>query len=234
MKTKNIIYILAVICLTFIIPGCEIAPDPGFDGQISGSVKDSNGNPVYSDILANTIIVNALGEGDISPIIIRVNGQGTFAYTKIFPKKQKIWLTGPIYASAGDTVNADFSGGQAVTQDFVVEPYISLDLQLKSVPADSTVTVTYSLTGNRGKVIATRQIYCSTAPYPTSRTSSGPYYATFTKTVTTNSGETKFTGLKWGTRYYIRMGANGKTGSANDLMNYSQQIVIDTPVKSKK
>jgi hypothetical protein len=234
MKTKNILYILAVICLTVLIPGCEIAPDPGFDGQIYGSVKDSNGNPVYSDILANTIIVNALGEGDVSPIVIRVNGQGTFAYTKLFPKKQKVWITGPIYTSVGDTIDVDFSGGQSITQDFVVEPYISLDLALKSEPVDSTVTVTYTLTGNRGKVISARQIYCSTAPFPTSRTSSGPYYATFTKSVTSNTGETKFTGLKWGTRYYIRMGANGKTGSVNDLMNYSQQIIINIPGKTKK
>jgi hypothetical protein len=80
-------------------------------------------------------------------------------------------------------------------------------------------------------VITARQIYCCTSPFPTSRTGSGPYYVTFTKSVTTNTGETKFTGLKWGTHYYIRIGANGKTGTANDLMNYSQQIIVDTPEK---
>ena len=233
MKTKNILYILAVTFMIVLLPGCEIAPDPGFDGQINGMVTDLSGNLVCSDILANTIIVNALGDGDVSPIIIRVNGKGEFNYTKLFPKKHKIWITGPVYISADDTVNLDFSGGKTFTQDFVVEPYISLDLQLKADPADSTVTVTYALTGNQGKTITKREIYCSTAPFPTSKTSSGPYYATTTKSVSSNSGEQKFTGLKWDTRYYVRMGANGKTGSATDLMNYSEQIIVNIPKKTK-
>lgn len=233
MKTKYIFFKLVLVSIIVFVQGCEIAPDPGFDGQINGTVTDLSGNPVCSDILANTIIVNALGEGDITPIIIRVNGKGTFAYTKLFPKKQKVWITGPVYTSADDTVNLDFSGGKSFTQDFVVEPYISLDLQLKADPADSTVTVTYSLIGNQSKSITKREIYCSTAPFPTSKTSSGPYYTTTTKSVSSNTGEHKFTGLKWGTKYYIRMGANGKTGTANDLMNYSEQIMIDTPQKTK-
>ena len=233
MKTRSILYILSILSLPLLMAGCEIAPDPGFDGQITGTVADENGNPVCSDILANTIIINALGEGDVSPIIIRVDGEGSYNYTKLFPKKHKVWIAGPVFAQADDTVSFDFSGGAEFTHDFVVQPFITVDLQLKSVPADSTVTVTYSLTGNNGKVITARQIYCSTAPYPTSRTSSGPYYSTITRSVTTNGGEQKITGLKWGTKYYIRMGANGKTGTANDLMNYSEQIVINTPNKTK-
>lgn len=233
MKTKNIFFILAFVSIIVFVQSCEIAPDPGFDGYINGTVTDLSGNPVCSDILANTIIVNALGESDISPIIIRVNGKGTFAYTKLFPKKHMVWITGPVYTSVDDTVNLDFSGGNSITQDFVIEPYITLDLQLKSDPTDSTVTVTFTLTGNQGKTITKREIYCSTSPYPTSKTGSGPYYTTVTKTVTTNTGEQKFTGLKWGTKYYIRMGANGKTGAANDLMNYSEQIIVNIPTKTK-
>lgn len=233
MKTKNIFYILVLVSIIVFVQGCEIAPDPGFDGQISGTLTDLSGNPVCSDILANTIIVNALGDGDITPIIIRVNGKGTFAYTKLFPKNHKVWITGPVYTSTDDTVYLDFSGGKSFTQDFVVEPYISLDVQLKADPTDSTITVTYSLTGNQGKTITKREIYCSTAPYPTSKTSSGPYYTTTTKSVSSNTGEQKFTDLKWDTRYYIRMGANGKTGSANDLMNYSEQIIVNIPKKTK-
>ena len=233
MKTKNLLYILAVTFMIVLLPGCEIAPDPGFDGQINGMVTDLSGNPVCSDILANTIIVNALGDGDVSPIIIRVNGKGEFNYTKLFPKNHKVWITGPVYTQSDDTVNIDFTGGAELTQNFVVQPYITVDLQLKSEPTDSTLTVTYSVAGNNGKVVTARQVYCSTSPYPTSKTGSGPYYATVTKSVTSNTGEQKFTGLKWDTRYYIRMGANGKTGSATDLMNYSEQIIVNIPKKTK-
>jgi len=231
MKAKYISIVLAVIAVSFAIQSCEMVPDPGFDGSISGTISDASNSPVYSDILTNNIIINALGAGDLSPTIIRVDGKGNYYYSKLFPKAYKIFLKGPVYVVSPDTARLDFSGGNTIAQNFVVEPYLTVKMQIVSVPTDSTVSVNYTVVGNRGKVPAVREIYCCTSPYPTKAVGTSAYYQTITKVVTTDVGTTKITGLKWGTKYYIRMGANGKTGSANDLMNYSDQLTIQIPTK---
>ncbi len=231
MKARHLSIILAGIAVIFAFQACEMVPDPGFDGSISGTITDAANSPVYSDILANTIIVNALGEGDISPTIIRIDGEGKFSYTKLFPKEYKVFIKGPVFVSTPDTARLDFSGGNALVQNFLVVPFLSLKVDLVSAPIDSTVSVNYTIVGNQGKTATTREIYFGTSPHPTNKIGTSAYYSTITKTVTTDSGTIKVTGLKWGAKYYIRMGANGKTGTTNDLMNYSNQLTITTPKK---
>lgn len=224
MKT-NIVNFVLILGLFGSLCSCEIAPDPGFDAVLQGKVLDDTQAPVFSDILSNNVIINALGERDATPIVIRVKGDGTFTNTKMFPKKYKCWVQGPVFRNAPDTTLIDLSGGQSINQDFSVVPFLNIKLSLKGTPAENSVTLTYNIVGNRTKRAALREIYVSTVPFPTRSIGSGPTYATITTTVTNDSGERQITGLAKKTKYFIRMGANG-TG---DLMNYSEQIVITTP-----
>jgi hypothetical protein len=223
---KNYIhYFVLLLGIVSCFWSCEIAPDPGFDAALQGKVIDDTKAPVFSDILSNNVIINALGERDATPIVIRVKGDGTYTNTRMFPKKYKCWVQGPVFRNAPDTTLIDLSDGQSIAQDFSVVPFLNIKLALKGTPAENSVTLTYTITGNRTKRAATREIYVSTVPFPTRSVGSGPTYTTFTAALTTDSGERVITGLAKKTKYFIRMGANG-TG---DLMNYSEQIVITTP-----
>jgi hypothetical protein len=231
MRTSYSLQFFAIVVIFFALQSCEMVADPGFNGTISGTLVNKSNVPVYADILTNNLIINAKGEGDISPTIIRVDGKGKYSYSKLYPKVYKIYVNGPVFLSSPDTARIDFSSGNSVVQDFVVEPFVTVNLQLAGTPIDTTVTVNFSATGNQGKIPAVREIYCCTSPYPNRNIGTSAYYSTVTKVVTTDSGVLKITGLKWGVKYYLRMGANGKTGTANDLMNYSDQVIAQIPKK---
>lgn len=223
--------ILKILCLSSIGLLCSIAiscdkiiTDFGFDGSISGTVKDASGKIVPGDITSNSFVVKAQGEGDIVAIDIRVKGDGTFQNTKLNPVKTKVWISGPIFPH--DTINIDFSKTKIVVQDFVVVPFITLAPPvIEGSPTTTSVRITYSITGNNGKTASKRQIFCSTVPYPTSTIGSGPYYTTKTVDLSNNSGTVDVTGLTSGTKYYLRVGAQASGAG----YNYSDQIIFNTP-----
>jgi hypothetical protein len=216
---------LLIALLLIIISSCEFREtDFGYNGTIKGSVKDSNGNIIFSDVLVNNVVVNLLGDGDMQSIIVRVKGDGTFQNTKIFPKKHKIWVSGPVFPS--DTVYNDFSATVSMEKDFVVVPFISPNISNATVSGTS-INVSYSIAVNPGKTHNKSEIYCSTAAYPTAAIgTSAPFYSTKTVALTALSGNASITGLTSGQKYYVRIGslANGTT-----LMNYSNQIILTIP-----
>jgi hypothetical protein len=205
---------------------CEkIITDYGNDRSISGILKDPSGIVVPGDITSTNLSVKALGEGDIVTTDMRVHGDGTYSHTKLYPKKYKIYVTGPI-TMVDDTLNVDFSIDKSVIKDIVVTPFLSLTKPaVVGSPTATTIDVSYAITASSGKTVSKRALYCSTVPYPNASTGSGPFYATKTVTLNTDSGNASVTGLTSKTKYFIRIGAQA-TGATG--FNYSDQIEITT------
>lgn len=221
---SNLKLFVLLVFLMATMMNCEYQEtDFGFDGTIKGVVKDSEGNPVYGDILVNDIVVNLLGEGDQQAIQVRVDGAGEFMNTKIFPKVYKISITGPVVPPA--EITHDFSATQDFAQDFVVTPFIT-PKAIKATVTGTSVAVEYSIVANAGKTITKSEIYCSTAKYPTA--SIGNYGTTYVTKVaalgTSVVGTATIPGLEPGKRYYIRVGS---LAAGNTLFNYSNQIEIN-------
>jgi hypothetical protein len=212
--------------LLLTLTNCERGvTDFGFDGSISGTVKDQAGNIVPGTTTSNAMTVQVMGETDKVVTIIRIKGDGTYQNTKLFPSKYRIWISGPA-TLVGDTVRADLSAERVLMKDLVVVPFISIKPPTAGASTATSLDVNFDMTANSGKTVATREVFCSTNPYPDASTGSGPYYDTKRVALTTNSGKTTVTGLVSKTKYYIRIGAQA-TGASS--MNYSDQITVMTP-----
>jgi hypothetical protein len=223
---RKIQHIVVGLSILLFWTGCnEDVTDFGFDGAISGVVKDAAGNIVAGDITSNTIVVKALTEGDIVTTDIRVNGDGTYQNTKLYPKPTKIWITGPVTVT-GDTLRVDFSENKIVEHDFVVTPFITVKPPVSSASTANSITVNYEMVPNNGKVPNLREVYCSTNPYPNASTGSGPQFVTFKVSLADNSGSATISGLTSKTKYFIRAGARA---AGSSVLNYSEQIEVTTP-----
>jgi hypothetical protein len=209
------------------VTGCEVEDitDFGFDSAISGTVKDQEGNIVAGHITSNNLVVQALGEGDEVTTDMRVKGDGTYQNTKLYPKKYKIWISGPV-TLATDTLVIDFSQEKVVMKDLIVIPFVTINQPVVvGSPTLSTVDINYDMIGNEGKVVSARELYCSTNPYPDASTGSGSFYETKTVALAADEGSVSVTDLAPKTKYYIRIGAKASGASG---FNYSEQIVVTT------
>jgi hypothetical protein len=228
MKLLRKIKVLIFLSLVFLwITSCERENivDFGNGGAISGTVKDPDNNVVAGSITSATLVVRALGDGDQVTTDMRVNGDGTFQNTKLYPKEYKIWIAGPVSMTT-DTLVIDFSKEKVVTKDLIVSPFITVSPPVVvGSPSATTVDISYDITGNDGKVVSKRELYCSTNPFPDANTGSGPFYHSKKVSLGTDTGNIPVTGLTANTKYYIRIGAQA-TGASG--FNYSEQIVITT------
>jgi len=218
---RYISFIVLLLCITI---SCEkTITDFGFDGSISGTVKDASGKIVPGDITSNNLLVKALLDGDEVAIDLRVQGDGTFQNTKLFPGKFTVSISGPIFNVEPIIIN--LSGGKSVVNDFTIVPYITIDSPVISGnPASTSVTINFRIKGNQDKVPSKREIYCSTVAYPTATIGSGPFYQTITKGLDIDEGSASVEGLTPNTKYYLRIGAQASGAG----MNYSEQIVFNT------
>lgn len=197
----------------------------GFDGSISGFLKDQSGTIVSGDITSSLLVVNALGQGDAARIEMRVSGDGSFQNTKLFPKPYKIWVTGPV-TMQDDTLRIDLSQEQTVMKVIIVIPYLNLKKPtLVGSPTASALTIAYEISGNPGQTPALRELYVSTNPYATGSTGSGPTYTTKKVILPANKGEVVVPGLSSKTKYYVRLGAQA---SGAKSYNLSDQISVET------
>ena len=156
---------------------------------------------------------------------MRVKGDGTYQNTKLYPKNYRIWVTGPI-TLVDDTLRVDFTKNKEVSHDFVVTPFISLDMPvLVGSAASTTAVVSFAMTTNSGKTVSKRELYCSTNPYPNASTGNGPFFHSVKVNLTANSGSANITGLTANTTYFVRIGAQA-TGATG--MNFSDQITFTT------
>jgi len=220
---KIVIYLLFLMA---VLTSCEYeVTEFGFEGTVIGMVKDASGTPVFADLTTNTLVVKLLGEGDKVPVDIRVNGEGKYQNLKMFPKKHKVWLEGPIVKS--DTVSIDFALNKEVVQDFSVVPLVISKITGGSATSGTSVKVDYTITPASGITVKKMEIYCSTVPYPTTSTGSQTnVYFTSKTNLTALSGSVTVTGLTAATKYYIRIGTQGGTSV---LYNFSNQIIVNTP-----
>jgi len=225
MKTykTSILFLLVIVAIT--AHECSyIETDFGFDGSIKGTVKDSNGTPLYGDINSNNVIVRLLGENDSEPIDIRVNGDGTYRNSMMFPKPHKVWVEGPIVYS--DTVVIDFSTDADQIHDFTVTPLVKPNIA-NGTANGTSIIVEYSIVPDGSVTVSKKEIYCSTVKYPTSSIGSMTnVYTTKTVTLPALSGNATITGLVSGTKYYLRIGSLANTSK---IMNYSNQIEVTVP-----
>lgn len=228
MKVFNYVKQFTVIMsLLILMTGCnQDITDFGFDGSFSGTLKDGSGNMVAGDITNNNLVVKLLGEGDKVTIDLRVKGDGTYQNTKIFPKKSKIWVTGPVTMTT-DTLRVDFASNNVINHDFVVVPFITVKTpSVVGAPTASSITLSYEMVPNSGKVPDLRQVFVSTNPYPNATTGSGPFFHTVVATMTTDTGNVTVSGLTSKTKYHIRVAARAKGATA---LNFSDQIIVTTP-----
>lgn len=210
--------------------GCnEPVYDFGFDSQLTGTVKDSGGNPVSGDIRLATYSVHALGELDLVPMVMRIKGDGTFTNNKLYPQSYKVTLRGPFIESVTDTVVVDLSGGKSVTQDFTVTPFLTIpEPTISGSPTSTTVTVNYSITGNGGNIPNLREVYVSTVSWPTRTTGNGMGFRTRLVVLPDDQGSVLVDGLEAGQTYFVRIGARA---DGQSLFNHSEQISFTTPGK---
>ena len=154
---KKFRYILPVYLAFLVAVSCEdTITEYGFDGSVSGTLKDPSGLIIPGDLNSNNLVINALAEGDVIPIVIRVGGDGTFQNTKLFPVHTTISVSGPVFPV--EPVDADLSGGKNYEHDIVVTPFISIDTpSVSGTPSGSSVDINYSMAGNGGKVAAVRE-----------------------------------------------------------------------------
>lgn len=208
------------------LAGCDKPiTDFGYNGSITGTIRDANGNIVPGDITSSSFIVRVKAEGDISTIDMRVKGDGTFGNTKLYPAKSKVWISGPVVAASSDTVELDLSATPVITHDFVVTPVFSLSTPgIVGTPTANSVSISYIITANSSKTPNKRELYCSTIPFPNTSTGSGAYYSTIKVTLSSNSGTANVTGLAPNTNYFVRIGAQ----SSSTPMNFSDQITFTT------
>ncbi len=227
---KMIGKIVATLCgclLLGMLTGCKTTiAEFGFDGSVSGTLKDAGGQIVSGDVTSNSLIIRLLGENDLVTTDIRVNGDGTYRNTKLFPQKYKMWVVGPV-SWTGDTVRVDFASEKTVVKDFQVTPFLRVAAPtVVGTPSASEVNVAYEITAADGQAVAIGELYCSTNPYPTTTTGSGPFFDTRKITLTGNTGDITVTGLAAKTKYFIRVAAQA---SGTSMFNFSDQVVITTP-----
>lgn len=218
----NYMKFLMLVIVSLSMIRCEFqVTDFGFDGSISGVVKDNNGTPLHGDLSSNNLVVKLLGENDEQALEIRVKGDGTYQNIKMFPKKHEVWIEGPIVSS--NHVTVDFEANPNQTLDFTVTPLI-LPVISNGTGSGSSINVDYTISPNDGNTVKKMEIYCSTVQYPTAATGSRTnVYFTKKVSLTQLSGSITIDGLETGVDYHIRIGAQAE-GSA--IMNYSNQVEV--------
>lgn len=187
-------------------------------------MKDKSGDIIAGDITTTDFIVKALGAGDVVTTDMRVMGDGTFQNNKLYAKKYKIWVSGPV--TTQDTFSVDLAAEKAVVHDFIVDPFVMVNTPAVSGNLTATtVDIQYGMTPQSGRTITKRELYCSTNPFPNAIIGSGYGYTTTKVTLTGDSGTATVSGLVTKTTYYIRIGVQTTDGHG---FNYSQQIEITT------
>ncbi|MBN8860088.1 MAG: hypothetical protein J0H29_16950 [Sphingobacteriales bacterium] len=162
---------------------------------------------------------------------LNIDTSGYFTNVKILPGDYTIY--GSIKAAfTSDSAKVSLSAGSTNEVKLVIEPWISVQQRLVSVQ-DTTVTVSYSINGNKGKVPAFHAIAWSTSPKPTANTYPGGNRNMYTPEAGANNGTFTYTitGLKWNTTYFIVTGARIDDAVVNPTkdFNYAKQIIIRTP-----
>ncbi|MBM1105875.1 carboxypeptidase regulatory-like domain-containing protein [Aurantibacter crassamenti] len=225
----NLSVVLMALGVTFLTGCSEEVKDFGFTGQISGTILDQNGNPVAGDASNAELTVFLLGEEDRVPLELRVNNDGTFTNTELYPQSYTLTITGPIDAPAPQ--NVDLTVG-AVQNDITVTPYIVV-AEPSATISGSNISVSYSISPSTGHLVDEIKVLVSTVKKVGVNTGSGARWQTLEANPVDNSGtavvalDTDFLEAveKWGDgAITVRIAAKSDQTSA---WNLSLPIVVD-------
>ena len=228
MKTyKKIIRYFWLIAIIGLFSNCnDPVIDFGFDSSISGNVLDNARNIVSGDLNSNNIVVKALGTSETVPKIIRVDGEGFYQNTKLFPQPYKFWIEGPFVSVEIDTIFVDLSSNKNDKLNFTVTPLLSIATpELNGSATSTTISINYNIIENDGNEIKSAVAIFSTIPYPTGSTGSGPFYTTIKVSIDNKSGSVSTDELESGVTYFVRIEAKA-VGAIS--YNYSDQLMVTT------
>jgi hypothetical protein len=222
---KKSIFILLTVLVAIAQEGCyKYTAEPEY-ATLKGS---------FVDKFTNTTL--DVGNITLSPAF-SVNGSmnldtaGNFQNTKILPGAYSIY--GSIRAAfTSDSAQITMEAGQTTTVDLQIEPWISVQQKMVTV-MDTTITIQYTIQGNRDMLPARHVISWSVAPKPTVSTYPGGNRNFYTPAAGANNGTFSYTitGLNWNTTYFITTGAridNAVLNPSNDY-NYARQVIVKTP-----
>ena len=214
------------VMLLFLASCVDPIYDYGYDGELTGSILDPNGNVVSGDIKVATFAVHAHGELDHDPMVLRIKGDGTYANTKLYPQSYEVSLVGPFIESPVPPVTVDLTGGKKIEKDFTVTPFLTIsEPSIAGNPSSNQISVNYTITGNGGGTADIREIYVSTVSWPTRTTGSGAGYFTRLAELDDNQGTAIIDGLQPNTQYFVRIGARA---AGQGFFNHSTQIPVTT------
>ncbi|WP_343556364.1 hypothetical protein [Sphingobacterium sp.] len=221
---NNIIYFL-IVSIGLTISSCykyTIEPDYGtlsgeFVDKFSGTNLD-----VGNITLSPSLSVN----GNMN-----LDTAGHFYNSKILPGAYTLY--GSIKAAfTSDSALIDMKPGIKTEVKLEIEPWISVKQKVVDV-VDTTITINYSIKGNRNMIPARHVIAWSTSPKPTVSVYPGGNRNFYTPNTGSENGtfNYKITGLKRNTTYFIVTGArtNDPVKNPSNDYNYARQIIIKTP-----
>ena len=227
------IKLLLLAVLTLNLSGCEL--DERVDdltGGYEGAFIDRlTGEKVATEYYGAKLKLLDLEYGNVAvPLEYNTLPEGTYRNTKVYPSRYKVWANGPFFEL--DTIYGDIRSFKKM--DLIVTPNVTLKIKKVEVLYGITanVTFTYQVNDERSKNQEIGLVY-GKEQYPGQRTAmneseSGSHtYKRIKKNLTELSGEfTETPFLNPNSTYYLR--ALGRTESAGDYWNYSEQTVINT------
>ncbi len=221
MKMRNIFYLLPVIIS---IAGCSIDNYEAPSVTLTGKVIDNVTNDMIENGGVNGGTVIQIFEAKSKqPILSKSFPDGHFVNAAMFPGEYKIIAVGA-FVMAQDTTRITITKNTDI--EIKVLPNVRLKATIQSYDgATATVKVEYSKVHD-AQVLNQLAVVWSTIINPNLFTFSGGGQKTETVTsqnLTTGEKIFTITGLKAGTKYYIR--AAGRTNAPGSYYNYSTSVV---------
>jgi hypothetical protein len=187
ISINKIQMLASIVVITCVLSACvETVTDFGFTGQISGMIKDQNGNPVSADPSNPEFTVFLLGGEETLAHELRVNPDGTYANLHMYPQSYAIWVDGPVDGPLQGDLFVDLKGA-AVIKDITVTPFISLPPATVSV-SGGQLQVSYEINPSAGHTVSQSRVLISTVAKVGVNTGNGPRWQTRSIDISGNSG----------------------------------------------
>lgn len=225
-KMKVIIYFLVG---TLLLTGCSIDNYEGPTLTLSGQIIDAGNNQLVESGGVNAgTIVKLYENNSTQPLLYKTFPEGNFINRAVFPGNYTYTAEGPFRLSSTNPLSVVITSNTEI--QIRVIPYLRLKASVVEVTGTTAkIKIEYEKVNNED-VLANLALIHSTFPNPNTFSSVGG--AVMMENVEANnltSGEKIYTisGLKQGTKYYIRAGGN--VINPGNFYNYSSQLEIDVP-----
>lgn len=187
ISINKIQMLASLLVITCVFSACvETVTDFGFTGQISGVVRDQNGNPVSADPSNPEFTVFLLGDEETLAHELRVNPDGSFANLHMYPQSYAIWVDGPVDGPGQGDLSVDLNGA-AVTKDITVTPFIAIPPPTVSI-SGGQLQVNYEINPSAGHTATQSRVLVSTVAKVGINTGNGPRWRTQSVNLSGSSG----------------------------------------------